>query len=124
MECDIELLGSYMADHKKSWQIRDLNKMITLLASSDPKALYNIQCVLASLIPANSLDEFYEHATSKLRSHIEKNKINRTYKQRLIHGLEPRPRSSTKQTKIFSSLGKGITHRIRRRNTLRRRKNL
>ena len=120
MDCDIELLESYMNDHKQSWQIRDLNKKISLVASSDPQVFYNIQCSLASLLPANSLDKFHERATSELRSILEKNKINRTYKRRLINGLEPRPRSSTKKTKPYSSLGKGITHR----RTLRRRKNL
>ena len=120
MDYDVELLKSYMIDHEKSWQIRDLNKKISLVAFSDPQVLYNIQCILARLLPANSLDEFYEYATSALGSILTQNKIHRNYRRRLINGLEQKPRSSTKKTKPYSSLGKGITHR----RTLRRRKNL
>jgi len=120
MDCDIELLKSYMNEHKDSWQIRDLNKKITFVVSSDPQVLYNIQCILARLLPADSLDEFYERATSALGSILTRNKIHRNYRRRLIKGLEQKPRSSTKKTKPYSSLGKGITHR----RTLRRRKNL
>lgn len=120
MDCDIELLESYMNEHKDSWQISDLNKKISFVASSDPQVLYNIQCSLAPFIPANSLDEFYERATSALGSILTPNKIHRNYRKRLIKGLEQKERSSTKKTKSYSSLGKGITHR----RTLRRRKNL